>query len=158
MTDRRGRAARWNTALLLVPGTAAMFGASVAWAAQTTPHTGTTSGQQPVTSASPAAAPRVDPRVVAQRERLQHQLSAHRRHTTHLARRLAHLRAQAAKVGTGAPVASGSGNPGGSGGGSGTGGIYGPVAAPPPPVQQAAPPPPPPPPPVNANTGASGHP
>jgi hypothetical protein len=163
MTDRRGRAARWNTALVLVPGTAAVFGASVAWAADSTPHSGTTSAAQPPAAVTPTGHPTVDARVTAQRQQLQQRIATHRKRSKQLAHRLAALRAQAAQV-TSRGTASGGGYYGSTGGystgysgssGSGTGSQ--PVA--PPPVQQPIQaPPPPPPPPVNANTGASGTP
>jgi hypothetical protein len=140
MTETRGRSARWNTALVLVPGTAAMFGASVAWAASSAPHVPTAKP----TLTTPAPVPTVDAQALADHKELADQIAAHRRQVRALARRLAVLRARSAKVGVGSrtvvvPVA--------------------PVA----PVQQpvvavAPPPPPPPPPPVNANTGASGAP
>lgn len=150
MTEPRGRAARWRSSLLLVPGAAVSFGAAVAWAAGTTPTgASSTPPSPPVHPPRPAA--HVRPADIAYRHRLEAQLREHRRHVAHLQGRLARLRAQAARI---------------AHSGVGLSGPVGPVVAPvsvpagpvyvPPPPPVAAPPPPAPP--VHTTTGASGHP
>ncbi|HZC70789.1 MAG TPA: hypothetical protein VE442_08850 [Jatrophihabitans sp.] len=151
MPEQRGRAVRWNSAIVLFPGTAALFGATVAWAAATVPDTSTSSTSQPPAAASASVAGRTTGAQAVTRKQLAHEVATHRKNVRHLAHRLAKLRAQAARVEAsargsvaGAPVNVSSG-----GGGQ--------VAAPPPvQVQPVAPAPAPPP--VNTNTGASGAP
>jgi hypothetical protein len=152
MTERLGRVARWQTAALLVPGAAALFGGAVAWAAGSAP-----------TSSSPAAPqPTVAPvvnhvgaaRDAAYRHRLEAQLAQYHRHARKLRHQLEVIRERTAEVRVAPVVGSAPGYippvPTGSGG-------HAPVVVvvpPPPPV--AAPPPVPPP--VHTTTGASGHP
>lgn len=146
MTEQRGRAARWQTAMLLVPGAAVTFGAAVAWAAGTTP----TTAPAPTT---PLPAFRHSDHVAhaqaaAYRHRLEHQIQEHRRHAQHLQHQLRLLRTRTRNVPQpAAPVP----------------GPIAPIGAPAAnaPVVIAPAPAPPvvaPPPPVNAVTGASGHP
>jgi hypothetical protein len=156
MTDQRGRAARWNTALVLVPGTAAVFGAAVWWASDSTPQIASATAVR--ASAIPAATRSADPEAAALRHRLDQRLAAHRKHTALLQHRLAVLRARTARLehsGSGAAVtASGGGSGGYPGSGAGPSG-GGQVATPPPAPQPVAAPPPPV---VHTNTGASGAP
>lgn len=157
MTEPRGRSARWNAALLLVPGAAALFGGAVAWAANTSPAamTSTTSHQPAAAAPSPdrAAGAHVD----ALRQQLEKQIAAHRRNSVRLERVLASLRAKAARADRGLVVAMPAGPVDGYAGGGSNAQIAAAAPAPAPaPVQAPAPAPPPPP--VHANTGASGHP
>jgi hypothetical protein len=147
MTEPRGRAARWQASLLLVPGAAVSFGAAVAWAAGTTPASNSSAPSTPPGQHARAA---THPRAadLAYRHRLEAQLREHRRHVGQLQNRLKLLRAQTARLAQ-LPVAV----------------PVGPIAAPPPvpggPVYVPPPPPvyaPPPAPPVHTTTGASGHP
>jgi hypothetical protein len=153
MIEPRGRAARWQTALLLIPGAAVTFGAAVEWAAGTTPATSSVmTTTQPVrhSAAQHAAERAARAQIAAYRHRLEVQIREHARHSRHLEHRLKLLRARTADLAQAgvvlpAPVA--------------------PVAVPPAtraPVVVVPPPPPPvvapPPPPVHTVTGASGHP
>ncbi len=126
MTEARGRSAKWNTALLLVPGAAAMVGGAVAWAANTTPTFGGSSTPQQPAVASPVADATVSAQQAAVRRQLEQQLGAHRKHTARLEHRLKALRVKTAQLQTsnsGTLVAAPAGGSGGySGGGSSGGG------------------------------------
>lgn len=154
MTERLGRRARWTATLVVAPGAAALFGATVSWAAQTVP-----SPSSPP-KATPSAAPAPDPRIAA----LLQADAAERKRAAQLRQQLNRLNRQLAKIHSAAaaaakanvPAAGGSGPAGGAGGGviytpPATGGGYQAPAPPPPPVAAPAPPPP-----VQAQTGASG--
>jgi hypothetical protein len=166
MTDRLGRSARWNTALLLVPGTAALFGAAVAWAADTPPPALATKPAAPAPSSTAPAPPAVAALADAHL-RVQKQIAAHRRNAARLAHRLAGIRADLAK----AAASSSAGTPrSGAAGGAPVGptaqyDTSAPNQAPPPAPAAQQPPPvvppapvvaPAPPPPVHTSTGASG--
>jgi len=178
MTERLGRRARWTTALVVAPGAAAVFGASVAWAAHVVPATAAKPAPVRIVAApKPAASVRITT--------LRRELDAHRRHTADMQRelvalehRLTKLRAAragleaAAKAGAAASTTWTGGTSGVSNSGSGNYGSSGtttsggtqqqaapPAAAPPaaaPPAAAPPPPPPPPPPPVVTTTKASG--
>lgn len=147
MAEPRGRPARWQTAMMLVPGAAVTFGAAVAWAAGSTPtSTSSPSTPQPVTHAADRV---VRVQAAAYRRQLEKQLHDHRRNAHRLRHELAVLRTRTRRLGEVSvalpgPVAPVVGAPA----------PQAPVVAPPPPVVVA----PPPPPPVHTVTGASGHP
>lgn len=150
MTEPRGRAARWQTAMLLVPGAAVTFGSVVAWAATSTPTATSVPGTSsaPTSRAVDRAAPAHAAQLAAYRHQLEVQISEHRRNAHQLQRQLAALRARAARLGEltvgVAPVGQVAPAP------APQAGVVV-VPAPPPPV--VAPPPP-----VHTVTGASGHP
>lgn len=153
MTERLGRRARWTATLVVAPGAAALFGATVSWAAQTVP-----SPSSPP-KATPSAAPAPDPRIAAllQADAAERKRAAQlRQQLNRLNRQLAKIHSAAAAAKANVPAAGGSGPAGGAGGGviytpPATGGGYQAPAPPPPPVAAPAPPPP-----VQAQTGASG--
>ena len=145
MAEPRGRAARWQTAMLLIPGAAVTFGATVTWAAGTTPTTTSSSSTpRPTTHRSDRAA-RVE--AAAYRHRLEKQIHEHRQNTHDLLHQLAVLRTRTGQlsIAAPAPVPPVVGAPA----------PQGPLVVPPPPPPVVVPPPPPP---VHTVTGASGHP
>jgi ribonuclease E len=168
MTDRPGRSAGWNTALLLVPGTAALFGAAVAWAADTPPPVTAPKPAPPSSALStPAAAPAADALYL----RVEEQIAAHRRSATRLQLRLAAIRADLAKAAAASAAAARSGDAARSGNATPAGppvqtgpqngapAANQPVPAPAVPAPAPVPQPAPvvqPPPPVHTSTGASG--
>jgi hypothetical protein len=127
MTEPTGRTARWGTALILLPTSAAVLGGVVWWADATTPRPQAI--PQAPARVAPAAPP-VDAQVVAARAALERRLAVHRENAARLQRRLATIKAQMKRLdhgagpaaGGGTVLAAGSGSGGGSGGGSaGTG-------------------------------------
>ncbi len=163
MTDLPGRRARWTSALVLAPGTAAVFAATMSWAATTRPTTAappppsTTTTSPGTPAASPAHSRELHNIVRIERRRkheLADQLTAVRKHLIRMRaaehRQLDALNALAAANRQAALAPAPAALP------PLPSNQLAPVAAapPPPPPVQAAPPPPPPP--VQGTTGASG--
>lgn len=154
MPEPRGRAARWQTALLLVPGAAVTFGAAVAWASGSTPTTNpppSTPPQSALPDSAVHTANRAAHAQAAYRDRLEAQIREHGRRAEHLEHRLKQLRARTARLGQLSVALPGSAAPAVAAPGQNAAPVV--VPAPPPVVAPA-----PPPPPVNTVTGASGHP
>ena len=101
MTDRTGeptgRRARWTAAVVLAPGAAALFGATMTWAATTKPTTAGTPHATPVVA---PAAPNVHPALTAQDRLLQADALARHHERADLARRLATLQRNLAAIRT----------------------------------------------------------
>lgn len=173
------RRARWTSAAVLAPGAAAVFGASVSWAASTVPvssqppppaNPATTTAQQTTQQAPQGTGNQLSEQarqwraVAAQRRQVRHQLERELRSAQvqvvrlrvaeqQLAASMAQRaqQAQQAPVAGGAPALPPAPGP--------VGPAPGPVAAPPPaPVPAPAPPVVQAPPPVQAVTGSSGKP
>jgi uncharacterized membrane protein YgcG len=179
VAESPGRSARWNTALVLVPTAAALFGGAVAWAADTAPATSSTPNTPPTTTAplavDNAAGKAAAEQQTAYRRRLEAQIAGYRNQSTHLRQRLKAIQALTAELKrvpargsaggypsggdtSGGNSTGGYSNGAGSSGGGAAGGSTRVVVVAPPPVAAQPPAPAPAPPPVHATTGPSGHP
>ncbi|MDQ2748835.1 MAG: hypothetical protein M3Y44_04810 [Actinomycetota bacterium] len=152
MTEHLGRRARWTAALLVAPGAAALFGASVDWAATAKPATAAKPAQQVLPAATGQSA-----REAQAAQRMYRTALAHQRGAAALEKTLATLNRKLARMiaadnAAAAATAPTAGYPGNQ---TAQAGAPGPVPAgpvsvlPPPPAAAPAPP-------VQVVTGASG--